>query len=236
MRTRRIFSLGLAIGLAISPGLPSVAQQTIEVAHSERVLAASELNTRDPEIIQRAFQNPKIVQANALSGAALLQALRQGGFVLYMRHTQTGTITQTCNVTNLTMAGARDARFIGESMRKLRIPIDRVLSSPICRVLDTARLLGLGEIEVVRGLSNDAGPERFDLSSARAALIAETPKKGTSRMLVSHTHAGPNPASWMQLDFGEIIVYRPGTSNGGEPIARIRADDWYTLLALDEKK
>lgn len=171
-----------------------------------------------------------------LKGVALLSALRQGGFVLFLRHTQTGTVTPECTVSNLTLAGERDARFIGESMRKLRIPVDRVLSSPVCRVFDTAKLLQLGEAVPTRDLSNVSSPAGFDLLAARTKRLAEAPAKGANSMLVSHMHAGTPPAHWIYLDFGEIIVYQPDGHGGSEARARIRADDWYDLMTLDKKE
>ncbi len=236
MRTRRAIFLCTAMGAALMCSLPGCSFATELPVRSERTMSASELNTRDPEIINRAFQYPKIDPARALSGEALIRALRQGGFNLYMRHTQTGTITPECTGSNLTPAGERDAKFVGASIRALRIPIDRVETSPICRASDTARLLDVGGITATRDLTNDPGPDRLDLAKARAARLSEPPAKSSNRLLVSHTHAGPNPKNWIQLDFGEIIVYQPNVVSGSEAVARIRPDDWYSLLAQEAVK
>ena len=49
------------------------------------------------------------MNANVLSGNALVTALRAGGYVLFMRHTETGKLTLECIVGNLTPCGERDA-------------------------------------------------------------------------------------------------------------------------------
>ena len=181
------------------------------------------------------YRYPPIDPAKALAGAALLTALKKGGFVLYMRHTQTGTVTPECAQSNLTPAGERDARFVGESIKTLRIPIGQVLSSPVCRVLDTAKLVGLGEPKLSNDLANQAMPAGFNFDSARRKRIAELPASGKNTLLVSHLQSGKMESEWIYLDFGEIVVYQPGGKNESEALARIRADDWYDLVALEYK-
>ena len=182
------------------------------------------------------YIHPPINADQKLNGANLLAALRRGGLVLFMRHTQAGTVTPECTVSNLSPAGERDARFVGESIRSLRIPVGRILTSPVCRVADTARLLGFSVPEVSNDISNVPVPQELDLGAARARRLAEPPARQTNTMLVSHMQAGKSQAQWIYLDLGEIIVYRPDSKGGSEPLARIRADDWYDLIAMDHKK
>src|SRR5205809_6571586 len=83
-----------------------------------------------------------------LEGAALLQALRRGGYVIYFRHTSTDFSANDDNMThyadcshqrNLTEQGRAEARAIGAAIRSLDVPIGTVLASPFCRTLETAR-------------------------------------------------------------------------------------------------
>lgn len=181
------------------------------------------------------YRFPPIDPAKELTGAALLAALKNGGFVLYMRHTETGTVTPECTQSNLTPAGERDARFVGESIRTLRIPIARVLSSPVCRAHDTAKLMGLGEPTLSNDLANQPISAGFDFDSARGKRIAERPPRAKNTVLVSHMQTGKTESQWIYLDFGEIIVYQPRGTNESVALARIRADDWYDLLAQENK-
>src|SRR6185503_13331091 len=86
---------------------------------------------------------------------ALWTLLRAGGQVIMLRHAGTigtfgdppGFRFDDCSTQrNLTEAGREQARKIGEAFRAREIPIARVLSSPWCRCLDTARL-AFGRVE-----------------------------------------------------------------------------------------
>ena len=220
----------LTAGLALAQ-ITSIASYAQTTPPLERVHAASEGVTRP-------YSHPAIDEAGALKGAALLSALRRGGLILFMRHTQAGTVTPQCIASNLSPAGERDARFVGESIRKLGVPIGRVLSSPVCRVADTAKLLGLGELELSVDLSNVPTPQDADLGAAREKRLAEVPARATlatNTLLVSHMQGGRTQAQWIYLDFGEIVVFRPDGKGHSNAVARIRADDWYDLMALENK-
>jgi broad specificity phosphatase PhoE len=54
---------------------------------------------------------------------------------------------------NLSAEGRAHARRIGEAFRKMQIPVGRVLSSPWCRCVETAKL-AFGGAEVSEPLSN----------------------------------------------------------------------------------
>lgn len=236
MRTCLIFALRLAFCLAVTYGLQTAAQQTSVPAPSERILAASELTTKDPEIRRRAFANPQIAPDHGLRGESLLQALRAGGLTLFMRHTQAGTITEHCETSNLSQAGERDARFVGESIKALGIPVGSVETSPVCRSRDTAILLGLGTPKSTLALSNNIRGTTEDLESLRSALIKRAPLAGTNTMLVSHLHAGKQKDNWIQMDLGEIVVFKSDGKGRSDAIARIAPDDWYDLLAIAKKR
>src|SRR5437867_12477315 len=48
---------------------------------------------------------------------------------------------------NLDEQGRREARALGEAFRQHGVRVDRILSSPWCRCLETARLLAVGPVE-----------------------------------------------------------------------------------------
>jgi phosphohistidine phosphatase SixA len=169
---------------------------------------------------------PPMDPADAITGSALVGALKKGGFVLYMRHTETGTVTKECNMSNLTPRGERDAARVGNALRTLGIPIARIASSPVCRVQDTARSLGLGAFDVVDALSNVPPNPHYDLNAARGKLLSTTPMPGKNLLLVSHMQSGNKTSDMLYLDFGEIIVFKPDNNDGPAALARVRVDDW----------
>ena len=104
---------------------------------------------------------PLVDSATELKGAKLVDALRSGGYVLYMRHAlQIPPTTEKCETSNLTPVGEEQARTVGAALRELKIPIGQVRSSQPCRNRDTARLLGLGPYEITDDL-NPAGLRRL---------------------------------------------------------------------------
>ena len=81
--------------------------------------------------------------------AELLAELREGGYVLFLRHTSTDFSQNDSRMTsfedcatqrNLTDKGRAEARALGEHVKRLKIPIGEVLASPFCRTMETARL------------------------------------------------------------------------------------------------
>ncbi len=177
-------------------------------------------------------QHPAIDAASALAGDALVAALRTGGLVLYLRHTETGAITEQCEVSNLSAKGAAAARELGRQLKQSDVPIGRIRSSPVCRVQETARLTGMGEVELANELAQVAKAPITDLFAARTQVLATPPRPGTNTLLVSHMHGGVPPHQRMDLEFGEIIVFRPDGKGGSTPVARIRAEQWPSLASV----
>ena len=174
---------------------------------------------------------PLVNSAQEMRGKTLVEALRGGGYVLYMRHAlQIPPRTTGCAQKNLTAVGEEQARKVGAAIRDLRIPIGVVRSSEPCRNLDTARLLGFGNFEVTEALNPGGMREGFDVHAARFNQLIETPPSGTNLLLVSHIHGSANKAEWMQLEIAEIIVYRPDGKGATTPVARMRLEEWAELL------
>jgi hypothetical protein len=173
-------------------------------------------------------QVPKVDPSKALTGAALVEALRRGGYVMYMRHAQYRRATEECNEPNLDSIGEEQARKVGAALRERRIPVGVVRVSRLCRAIETARLLEAGPVEVTPDLLPSKKTEAA-LHAARRRLLAETPRRGTNTILVSHVHEGEDPNDELRLQLCEIIVFRPDGQGGTVPVARVRPEDWAGL-------
>jgi len=100
-------------------------------------------------------------------------ALRAGGVVALMRHGDApgagdppGWRLDDCATQrNLGEQGRAEARAVGERLRAERIAIARVVSSPWCRCLDTARLVDVGPVQIEPTFAN-----AFILRDRREAL------------------------------------------------------------------
>jgi hypothetical protein len=174
---------------------------------------------------------PVVNSANELKDAALIDALRGGGYVLYMRHAlQIPPTSEVCDKSSLTELGEAQARKAGAALRELKIPIGAVKSSQPCRSQDTARLLDLGKVEVTEDLNPIGGAKGVEMLAARKRRLAEAPAARTNTILVSHVQGGRKPEDRIQLEIAEIIVFRPDGKGDSLPVARIRLEAWDDLI------
>ena len=165
------------------------------------------------------------------------KSLRAGGFVLYLRHTSTDfsqndarmkSFEDCASQRNLTDKGRAEARAIGEHVKRLGIPIGRVLASPFCRTMETAQL-AFGKAratnEVRGGPVRSDDPKRYD---GLRKLLATPPAPGTNDVISSHGNPFYAIAGAPYLAEGEIAVVQPKDS-GFTVVGRIRLEDWPSL-------
>src|SRR5262245_56083920 len=201
-----------------------------------RAAAAQTPAIPDPDAAQVPDPPPNRTSApvSILSDAALLAELRKGGLVLYFRHTATDFsqndkasrgFDDCANQRNLIERGRADARAIGAVIRDLKIPVERVLASPLCRTMETARLIfGRAEpsLDVRAQPRARSDEERFaPLQKLFAAPLA----KGTNLVVVSHGNPFYGTAGPPYLVEGEAAVIR-GSGRDFEVIGRIRPEQW----------
>src|SRR3954468_19853888 len=147
----------------------------------------------------------------------IVDKLRQGGYVLYMRHTSTDFSQNDANSRsyedcahqrNLTDKGRQEAREIGTQIRRLRIPVGTVLASPFCRTMETARLAfgSATPMNEVRGgpLRSD-DPKRYD---GLRKLLSSPVSGGENLIIASHGNPFHALAGSPYLAEGEIAVVR----------------------------
>ncbi|HKF69774.1 MAG TPA: histidine phosphatase family protein, partial [Vicinamibacterales bacterium] len=141
---------------------------------------------------------PGVSAAQTLSDGALVTALRQGGFIILMRHAsspQQPPSRENANPDNakverqLDDVGRSTAIAMGRSLRDLRIPVGEVLSSPTYRALETARLAQWTNVTPVPELGdNGQGMTRVVPEEQSAWLkrrVTQAPT-GTNTILVTH--------------------------------------------------
>lgn len=174
---------------------------------------------------------PVIAPEDALAGRPLAEALRAGGLVLFMRHAEQvpASDKDDCGRHLLTPTGDAQSRTVGAGLRRLGVPIAEVLASPICRCLQTAALLGVGEPKP----EPDLAPlqPRVDPGPARARLLARMPPPGQNTLLVSHQQGSRVPEYRLMLGLAEILVFRPQPDGTTKPLARVAPADWEALAA-----
>jgi phosphohistidine phosphatase SixA len=172
------------------------------------------------------------VVAGAGDAADAWKALRAGGHVALMRHADApggvgdppGFRVDDCATQrNLSDKGRADAAKIGSRLQSEGIAFEKILSSPWCRCIDTAKLLNLGAVETEATFGNVVvlRDQRETLAAGARALIAKWTARG-NLLVVTHganilTLTGVSPAS------GEIVVVKSG-SDRAEPVGRLLFD------------
>jgi phosphohistidine phosphatase SixA len=158
--------------------------------------------------------------------------LRRGGIVLLIRHASTEgglgdpptlRIGDCATQRNLSAKGREEAVRIGERIRREKVPIARVFTSPWCRCRDTA-MLAFGRAEEWEPLSSF-----FDFPDREAAYTESVKKRVASYAsrkpagnVVMVTH-NVNIAALTKLSVatGEIVVVRPDGCCGLRTLGRV---------------
>jgi broad specificity phosphatase PhoE len=192
-----------------------------------------------------AFALVSIVAALVLPSARAVDSplgahLRRGGVVLVIRHAATDfskpdrdpVDLKDCRTQrNLSAAGRRDARLIGQGARRLQLRIGAVLSSPFCRTRETARL-AFGRATVSPALLNTITADhdaawRRQIRAARR-LLGARPAAGRVTVLVTHGSV-VGDVTGHTLEEGETLVFRPFGGGRFRLVGRIVPRRWATL-------
>lgn len=191
--------------------------------------------------------------AAPLSRGELIERLQKGGHILLIRHERTEVPSREddwsadpgeCRVQrNLSIAGLAGAQETGVVLRALEIPVGRVLSSPMCRSADTARLMFGTGFEVHPALMHhvpgDGSPRDLDTAEAETrALIAElAPQlRGTNIAMVSHGGTVFR-VSGLRVSEGEITVLDVSEAGDITALGQFMGSDiaFYARARLSEK-
>jgi phosphohistidine phosphatase SixA len=178
-----------------------------------------------------------------------LEQLRQGGFVLYLRHGFTdnskgdrasGVDLNDCATQRpLSPAGVKISAQVGEAMRQAKIPIGEIRVSPLCRVRDTVEQAFPG---VPYTVDNNLMYTANLTDAQKAPIIANTRKllsapvaAGTNRLLIAHAPNVMDLIGYFPKE-ATLIIFRPNKNQEGfEYIASIRSGQWADLLGAAAK-
>ncbi|OFW14150.1 MAG: hypothetical protein A3H29_15220 [Acidobacteria bacterium RIFCSPLOWO2_02_FULL_67_21] len=188
-----------------------------------------------------ALLSTSVVRGQAASGDALAQSLRQGGYVLVMRHASSpreAPDKQTANADNVKLerqldeAGRSGSTAMGNALRDLKIPVGEVLTSPTYRALETVRLAKFANPRAYAELG-DGGQSMQSVNDAQGAWLRERAMrlpKGTNTIIVTHmpniTRAFPE---WGAVADGEVVVVGSDGKGGTRPVGRIKIEEWSRL-------
>lgn len=172
-------------------------------------------------------------------GEALLQALRDGGNIIYIRHAATEATDDAAIVDlddpstqrNLSEEGRRQAELIGAGFEELDIPVGEVVSSPYFRAVETAQI-AFGEDAIATDMDlvypYYQGVDRGALARSLREMLDLEPDPGTNTVIVGH---GDNlvGAAQVQVEMGTAAVIDPAGSAPFEMIGTIAPEQWSEL-------
>jgi phosphohistidine phosphatase SixA len=173
---------------------------------------------------------------------ALLDQVRQGGYVLYMRHGPTDTskpdlapidVNDCSRQRPLSELGKKLAVAVGRAVKKAAIPVGEVLASPMCRARGTAALAygeGVYQLDELLMYTSHLTKDEKVPRVARIRELVSTPvAAGQNRVLVAHA---PNLFDLMgyfpKLE-ATIVVFKP-LGDSYEYLGSIKPHDWLWLL------
>jgi len=175
-----------------------------------------------------------------LSQEELVQRLRAGGYVIYMRHARTDRTKMDgdevdladCSTQRpLSDLGRREAAAVGESLRAMEIPVGPVFTSPYCRCVETAQLVfGRGQKSDGLYYARDvADAERVRLSSQLRELLATRPPEGKNTFIVSHTSNLEDAVGIHPRPEGVSFVFEPLPDGELRTVGRLLPAAWPAL-------
>lgn len=180
----------------------------------------------------------------AVSGKALLEDLRKGGYIVYFRHTKTlpehehearmrregkWRVEDCSTQRNLSEAGINEANDQRDWVAKLGIPFGRVYSSSACRARIHAERVARG-IEFLEVLTPSRSAEK---GLALRKMLGTAPAPGTNTFMFAHGGILWNATDYDSVE-SETFVFRPAAAD--QPpilVASIKIGDW-ALLARGE--
>jgi len=172
--------------------------------------------------------------------SATLNALRQGGYILYVRHgeanrgeDQPQVIFGNCATQkNLSEEGRKQSARYGEALRRLIIPVYYPVSaSPFCRTRETAELaFGKQNVQMnpfwykVYRLSGNVSPtEQVNTLTELTSELEKIPVSGTNTVIIAHSF--PKGVGLGEIPYLGTVVVRPkGPRNGYDIIDRFSFD------------
>jgi hypothetical protein len=188
-------------------------------------------------------QAPRQELRPKLEGKAIAEALRKGGYVILLRHTETDgarpsdvefDIDDCSTQRNLSEKGRRQAVQIGRAFDELGIAVSNVFSSPYCRCIDTGTL-AFGSVvksEILSVGDRLSGTEKADRGAQVRSMLGTKPPPGENTVLITHTGNllytfGLNPRPE-----GIAHVFQPLVAGPPSYIGMVRPEEWLEAAGL----
>ncbi len=191
------------------------------------------------------------ISLSATDRGQLLAALQEGGHVIYFRHAEK---SQVPNISSrlpeqfgsclfpdvpLTEAGVSSMRSLGKQFEQLNISVGQVISSPVCRCIESA-WFSFGKVTIDSSLNgvyerdntgkfiiNEAVTEEFAINLRR--ILVKVPEEGSNTLLFAHS-SNILALTGLKLQQGEAAIFKPDGQGHFMYVSRVKLDDWEHLV------
>jgi hypothetical protein len=168
-----------------------------------------------------------------------IDALKQGGHIVYFRHFETGADTPDQHLVKLddcatqrqlNEQGVRQAVRVRNAFQAMKIPVGEVLASPFCRAWQSADI-GFGRHVKVDGLklppSKDyTEADKRAMRDTLLPLLGKPPAPGTNTIIMAHDDNMPAVGGPEIKTQGEAIIIKPDGKGGFTVVAAIKPGRW----------
>jgi phosphohistidine phosphatase SixA len=188
---------------------------------------------------------PKFVER--MAERALLERVRLGGYVLYIRHGTTdnsradqvplGDFKDCSRQRVLNEAGRQQAVQVGQFFLKAHIPVSQVLHSPLCRARDTAQLAfpqhpgGVQQVDGLLYTGNLTQAEKQPVLKVTRYWLSEPVAQGANRVIVAHAPNMADLIGYFVRPEGTVVIIQPQGQGQFAYVATIPPKLWPSLLA-----
>ena len=238
-----LFLVGTATAIGISGNLSVKAGETGNATNKERSTSIHLAQAEEEGELSEGEQANADFQ-DKLSGTELLNALQQGGYVIYFRHAQTesdyadqvqANVDDCATQRVLSETGWQQARTIGAAFQKLSIPVGEVISSQYCRAWQTADL-AFGKYEKNADLNFPPAEEYTEeqvvqMREGVMPLLTAVPESGTNKVIVGHDDIFEAATGIYPDPQGLAYVVKPDGNGDFELIANMLPEEWSQLAS-----
>lgn len=187
------------------------------------------------------------LRATAADLGKIVPMLKQGGYVLVLRHGATDegqkdvypfVFDDMSKQRQLSDQGRKVARDIGAALDAMGVSIGQVYSSKLNRAIETGSLISHAPMTPVKELTDSGAGSAAAMAnpnggnsktgSAILALVNKAPAPGTNTLLVTHKTniADAFGKELAGVKEAETLIYKPNASGPPTLIARVQASEW----------
>ena len=182
---------------------------------------------------------------------SLIEELKKGGKIIYMRHATTKTdwadqastelsLDDCSTQRKLSAVGRREAAQIGNSLRNHGVPIGSVISSEYCRAIDTAQL-SFGEHKTNKALNFlpcevCAESDNATYRKRLLPLLSQSVDQGNNLVLVGHDDPFEAVTGIYPEPMGVLFIIKPKGSKDFNILGSIHPQDLIKLQSNEGTK